>query len=452
MLHSLHGLDLLSELAVEVALVGLAHRRHGEDGRLPAQRHHFTAQPFEVFDRLRRVRQDVDGILEGDGPDLLKPPPDLHASIRRLRRQLMHEDEPSPRHEGIVTCVTFWPCYACRHMSFRGLLALGRRPRVHHPAQPRRVPDRVAVVRRGRLSRRLRDEPARAGVARRVHPRFRVPRALREPVGRRLLHRQPLHRHRHGGAGTVQPAMVRREQIRKIVGIGSLVVSLMISLAGSSEWMRWLQFRNGVPFGVADPILGYDIGFYVFRLPLFDLLQQIGDRRRRRRDHRIRRGLRARRRAQFHQARRRVGRGQGAAAPVAARGCFLSAACRSARTCRSRICSPMSAGAGHRARRVIHRRHGADAGGARADGRSPSVGARPGGLPRVLDGRVARARWRLASICSRRSADRCTRPAIQRFVVSPNEQAAETPYMTHNIAATRQAFNLAAVRTRNCLR
>ena len=38
---------------------------------------------------------------------------------------------------------------------------------------------------------------------------------------------------------------------------------------------------------------------------------------------------------------------------------------------------------------------------------------------------------------------------IQRFVVSPNEQAAETPYMTHNITATRQAFNLATVRTRN---
>ena len=38
---------------------------------------------------------------------------------------------------------------------------------------------------------------------------------------------------------------------------------------------------------------------------------------------------------------------------------------------------------------------------------------------------------------------------IQRFVVTPNEQAAETPYMTHNIAATRQAFNLATVRTRN---
>src|SRR5688572_12348970 len=78
-----------------------------------------------------------------------------------------------------------------------------------------------------------------------------------------------------GGTGTVQPAMIRREQIRKVVGIGSLVLSLMIGLAGSSEWMRWLQFRNGVPFGINDPILGHDIGFYVFRLPLLDLLHQI---------------------------------------------------------------------------------------------------------------------------------------------------------------------------------
>src|SRR5215204_1906236 len=30
-----------------------------------------------------------------------------------------------------------------------------------------------------------------------------------------------------GGAGTVQPSMIRREQIRKVVGVGSLVVSLM---------------------------------------------------------------------------------------------------------------------------------------------------------------------------------------------------------------------------------
>ena len=163
-----------------------------------------------------------------------------------------------------------------------------------------------------------------------------------------------------GGAGTVQPAMIRREQIRKMVGIGSLVVSLMIGLAGSSEWMRWLQFRNGVPFGVADPILGYDIGFYVFRLPLFDLLQQIGvavvvvalDR--------LCGGVRAGRRAELHEARRRVGRAQGAAAPVAARGGVLPAA-RRERVPGGAASADRCDGTGDRARRLLYRRHGAHA-------------------------------------------------------------------------------------------
>ena len=38
--------------------------------------------------------------------------------------------------------------------------------------------------------------------------------------------------------------------------------------------------------------------------------------------------------------------------------------------------------------------------------------------------------------------------AVQRFVVSPNEQARETPYMTYNIAATQQAFGLDHVEER----
>ena len=39
--------------------------------------------------------------------------------------------------------------------------------------------------------------------------------------------------------------------------------------------------------------------------------------------------------------------------------------------------------------------------------------------------------------------------AIQRFIVTPNEQMRETPFMTHNIAATRQAFGLDTVETRD---
>ena len=35
------------------------------------------------------------------------------------------------------------------------------------------------------------------------------------------------------GGGTIQPAMVRREQLRRLVGVGCLVISLLISLVAT---------------------------------------------------------------------------------------------------------------------------------------------------------------------------------------------------------------------------
>ena len=37
---------------------------------------------------------------------------------------------------------------------------------------------------------------------------------------------------------------------------------------------------------------------------------------------------------------------------------------------------------------------------------------------------------------------------LQRFVVTPNEQARETPFIQHNIEATRRAFGLDTVEER----
>ena len=37
----------------------------------------------------------------------------------------------------------------------------------------------------------------------------------------------------------------------------------------------WLYFLNATPFGKTDPILGHDIGFYVFTLPLLEMIQGI---------------------------------------------------------------------------------------------------------------------------------------------------------------------------------
>ena len=249
-----------------------------------------------------------------------------------------------------------------------------------------------------------------------------------------------------GGAGTVQPSMIRREQIRKVVGIGSLVLSLMISLAGSSEWMRWVQFRNGVAFGINDPILGHDIGFYVFRLPLLDLLHQI---------------------AVAVVVLAVIG---SAAAYVLAGALNFTkrggvSVVRKARLHLGILVALffllLAAAAYLQVPHLL------------VDVAGPGIV--PGASYTDVVARIPAARVLMvvALLCSALAVYHAVSPAvwpvplaiglylltsvggslyaagIQRFVVTPNEQAAETPYMTHNIAATRQAFNLATVRTRN---
>ena len=48
------------------------------------------------------------------------------------------------------------------------------------------------------------------------------------------------------------------------------LVSLLIAFSAGAQWETWLYFLNGTPFGQRDPILGRDIGFYVFTLPLLE--------------------------------------------------------------------------------------------------------------------------------------------------------------------------------------
>ena len=42
-----------------------------------------------------------------------------------------------------------------------------------------------------------------------------------------------------------------------------------------AQWDTYLRFRYGGSFGLADPIFAVDLGFYVFRLPWYELLQTI---------------------------------------------------------------------------------------------------------------------------------------------------------------------------------
>ncbi len=52
-----------------------------------------------------------------------------------------------------------------------------------------------------------------------------------------------------------------------------LILSVLFALSVSSQWDTFLRFRFGGSFGVADPLFGVDLGFYVFRLPFYELVQ-----------------------------------------------------------------------------------------------------------------------------------------------------------------------------------
>ncbi len=63
---------------------------------------------------------------------------------------------------------------------------------------------------------------------------------------------------------------------RKITGwmvlAGCVFVSFMVGSEASTHYMEFLQFIHGAPFHETDPLFHKDIGFYVFRLPLFNYL------------------------------------------------------------------------------------------------------------------------------------------------------------------------------------
>jgi hypothetical protein len=56
-------------------------------------------------------------------------------------------------------------------------------------------------------------------------------------------------------------------------GVAVMFVSLMFAAAVSSQWDTYLRFRYGGSFGLSDPLYGVDLGFYLFRLPFYELLQ-----------------------------------------------------------------------------------------------------------------------------------------------------------------------------------
>jgi len=59
-----------------------------------------------------------------------------------------------------------------------------------------------------------------------------------------------------------------------IVVVTSAAVALLFATSFYGDWDTYLRFRYGGSFGVTDPLFGVDVGFYVFHLPFYELLQR----------------------------------------------------------------------------------------------------------------------------------------------------------------------------------
>ena len=78
------------------------------------------------------------------------------------------------------------------------------------------------------------------------------------------------------GGGDIQPIVLERRHLGFLAAGVSGVLALFISGIASSQWLVVLQFLNQTPFGEVDPIFGRDAAFYVFTLPFLDFVRYTG--------------------------------------------------------------------------------------------------------------------------------------------------------------------------------
>jgi uncharacterized membrane protein (UPF0182 family) len=63
-----------------------------------------------------------------------------------------------------------------------------------------------------------------------------------------------------------------RAQLLRLVALVALIAALPLAFQASSLWLPIQMWRQAVPFGQADPVLGHDVSFYVFTLPVASAL------------------------------------------------------------------------------------------------------------------------------------------------------------------------------------
>jgi uncharacterized membrane protein (UPF0182 family) len=232
-------------------------------------------------------------------------------------------------------------------------------------------------------------------------------------------------------------------RLRPIVTLAAAAGAVLVASIAAAQWEKWLVYWNAVPFGKTDPVLGYDVGFYIFALPFWQWLHSLalivlalttagvgliylgaGFLR-----LSAQRGIQLRAPASTH------------AAILA--GCWLAI---------------IAAGAWLSIPGMLTAPSGLITGATYVDvhARMPAAWALVvvAAIGVLLAGyQVVQSRlWPLVTafgLCLLVSIGGAIYAAgLQRFVVAPNEQVREAPYIVSNIAATRDAFALERVQER----
>ena len=60
---------------------------------------------------------------------------------------------------------------------------------------------------------------------------------------------------------------------RLATSMTTAAAALVFAYIFYGQWDTYLRFRNGGSFGLSDPLFGVDLGYYMFRLPFYELLQ-----------------------------------------------------------------------------------------------------------------------------------------------------------------------------------
>ncbi len=233
-------------------------------------------------------------------------------------------------------------------------------------------------------------------------------------------------------------------RLRPVVWLVSGLVALLLAGYASSGWSSYLAFTQAVPFGQSDPVLGRDVAFYLFRWPFLSLVQNL----------------------LFMMALLTVA--ATAAAYVLAgnlglrmgRGVFITESTRRHLSLLfGLLLLTLALGDWLEIPETMFQRAGIITGPSYTDvhARIPALRVLAGvgvlgallAIYQAFSVRLWPIALALGGYVVVSLSGTAYAAGIQRFVVAPNEQVRETPFIQHNIAATRAAYGLDAVEERS---